>query len=160
MREVSGTTWSFQIIILFILIFAAFLTLVLNYFKAYNVKNEMLTIIEKYEGITIDSMGIINNVLRDKGYKTVGSCPTEDGIWYGTNDLNGSYEKSKKGTKYYFCFQKIVRNDNSNKDWDAGVYYNVKVFYRFNLPIIGEVATFTINGRTGTFIGADADLGD
>ena len=51
MREVSGSTWVFQIMILFILIFACFLTLVLNYNKAYRVKNNMVSIIEVHEGI-------------------------------------------------------------------------------------------------------------
>ena len=51
MREVSGSTWVFQLMIIFILIFACFLCLVINYSKAYRVKNEVLSIIEKYEGM-------------------------------------------------------------------------------------------------------------
>ena len=59
MREVSGSTWVLQIMLIFILIFACFLTLVINYSKAYRVKNEMLSIIEKYEGVTPESVNKI-----------------------------------------------------------------------------------------------------
>ena len=56
MREVTGSTWSFQIIIIFILIFACFLSMVLTYSKAYTIKNRMLTIVEKYEdNFAVDS---------------------------------------------------------------------------------------------------------
>ena len=80
MREVTGSTWVFQLIIIFILIFACFLCLVINYSKAYRVKNEVLSIIQKYEGIYSNSAGIINNYLRGESYVTTGSCP--DG-YYG-----------------------------------------------------------------------------
>ena len=63
-------------------------------------------------------------------------------------------------SKFNYCFQKIARDKANNNDWNSGVYYNVKVFYRFNLPILGEIATFTINGRTGTFVGSNTDLGE
>ncbi len=155
MREVSGTTWSFQLIILFILIFACFLSLVVNYFHAYRARNDMLTIIEKYEGITNgdknNSLKIINNVLKDNGYKTVGACTNEEGNWMGALDLEGNVEKAKEGVKYYYCFQKVSRGDGS---WNSNnTYYNIKVFYRFNLPVLGQLATFVINGRTNSFVG-------
>ena len=47
MKAVSESTWTFQMIIFFMLIFACFLTLVLSYNKAYTIKNRMLSIVEK-----------------------------------------------------------------------------------------------------------------
>ena len=66
MKTVSESTWSFQLIIFFILIFACFLTLILSYSKAYTIKNRMLTIIEKYEGVTDESAKIINSFAKQK----------------------------------------------------------------------------------------------
>lgn len=151
MREVSGTTWTFQIMILFILIFACFLTLVLNYSKAYKVKNEVLTIIEKYEGVTEGdggSLSIINNYLYERAYHNRGQCPAG---WYGARDFNGTIEESQGGGGYYYCFQEQSTGQR--------VYYNVRLFYRFNLPVIGEIATFRVNGRTDSFIGSDSRIG-
>ena len=51
MREAIGGTWLTQLIIIFMLIFVAFLALSLNYTKAFKVKNEILSIIEKRERI-------------------------------------------------------------------------------------------------------------
>lgn len=144
MREVSGTTWTFQLIIIFILIFSCFLTLVLNYSKAYAVKNRMLTTIEKYEGITSESSKVINNYLTNKGYKTIGKCPSE---WYGAVDLDGTYELAEDNKKYYYCFTES--NAKSGQ-----IYYTIVVFYRFNLPFIEELTIFQVKGKTGSFVGS------
>ena len=63
MRETIGTTWTFQLIIIFILIFACFLSLVISYSRAYAIKNEALSVIEKYEGVSTESGQILNNYL-------------------------------------------------------------------------------------------------
>lgn len=147
MREVTGSTWSFQVIISFILIFAAFLSLVIIYSKAYIIKNEALTIVEKYDGISETSLDILNNYVLAQGYKQKGSC---DVGWIGVNSIDKKdYEKieSDNNKKYYYCFKK-----NSNGDI---VYYNIRFFYKFNLPVFGDIMTFRVNGRTKTIIPAN-----
>ncbi len=144
MREVSGSTWVFQLMIIFILIFACFLTLVLSYSKAYRVKNQVLTIIEKYEGVTSTSEDIINNYLRGESYLTKGTCPEG---WYGV-DINGSgYTISNGNTSFSYCFQEGTSSSGL-------VYYDIMIFYRFYLPIFGEIMVFTVNGTTSEFIGS------
>ena len=49
MKEVYGSTWTLQLMIGFILLFVAFLTLTITYSKVFKLKNEVLSIIEKYE---------------------------------------------------------------------------------------------------------------
>lgn len=148
MREVSGSTWTFQMIILFILIFSCFLTLVLSYSKAYTIKNRMLTIIEKYEGVTDTSSDVINNFIIQHSYKTVGKCPED---WIGAIDLEGDYEKAKENRRYYYCF-------TDNKTAAGLTYYDVMVFYKFNLPVLGEIATYKINGETKDFKGSNNQI--
>ena len=143
MREVTGSTWVFQLMIIFILIFACFLCLVINYSKAYRVKNEVLSIIEKYEGISSTSAGIINNYLRGESYVTTGSCP--DG-YYGIKLDESGYEVARSGQKYSYCFRDEYTNDGM-------LYYQIIVFYRFNLPVIGDVMTFQVEGTTESFQG-------
>lgn len=156
MREVTGSTWVFQIMILFILIFACFLALVLNYSKAYRVKNEMLSIIEKYEGITTQSSKIINNYMNGQSYTTKGQCPQDEDItWYGAIDLEGNYEEAIANSKYYYCFSQVSQPSDS-KDY---LYYDIIVFYRFNLPFLGDIATFNVHGRTNSFVGSNNLIG-
>lgn len=147
MKTVSESTWSFQIIIFFILIFASFLVLVLSYNKAYTVKNRMLTVLEKYEGATGESIEIINGIMHNASYQGKGKCPID---WYGALDLEGSFEISDGVNKYYYCLEEI-KEDNK-------IYYNVKVFYKFDLPVIGNVINYTIDGETKPFIGANNRL--
>ncbi len=145
MKAVSESTWTFQMIIFFMLIFACFLTLVLSYNKAYTIKNRMLTIMEKYEGATDESIKIINGYVYEKGYSTTGKCSIN---WYGAIDLEGNVELSDGNKSYYYCFKE-------NKDEKGLIYYNIQVFYRFNLPVIGNIAIYKIDGVTKSFIGAD-----
>lgn len=144
MREVSGSTWVFQLMIIFILIFACFLTLVINYSKAYRVKNEMLSIIEEYEGITPTSNDIINNLLRGEAYLTTGTCPVD---WYGVKISDGSRQESDGKTNYSYCYTEKRTPDNR-------IYYSIIVFYKFNLPFLGELMTFRVDGTTESFIGS------
>ena len=109
MRESVGSTWIFQLAIIFILIFSAYLAITINYSKTFKVKNEVISILEKYEGLTDSSSGstsagsiaIINNYLLGSGYKETGSCPED---YYGARSLNdgsfSNFEISNPGTKY------------------------------------------------------------
>ena len=144
MKAVSESTWTFQIIIFFILIFACFLVLVLSYNKAYTIKNRTLSIIEKYEGITPTSAELLNDYISNKGYTNKGKCP--DG-WMGAINLQGDFELAKTNNTYYYCFKEESKNNK--------VYYDIKVFYKFNLPIIGDIMNYQIDGTTKTFLGAD-----
>ena len=146
MREVSGSTWVFQLMIIFILIFACFLCLVINYSKAYRVKNEVLTIIEKYEGINSTSQSIISNYLRGEAYVTTGSCPVDQN-YYGVSVSTGNFEEARVGQSYHYCFR-------PERASGGLMYYDIIVFYRFNLPIIGDIITFQVEGTTETFPGS------
>ncbi len=148
MREAFGSTWTFQLVLIFMLIFACFLTLVISYSKAYSLKNEALSIVEKYEGVTTTSLEIINNYFHENGYRTKGDCPEG---YMGAVDLEGNYSKVDSGNKYYYCFQE-------EKSEKGTIYYNIRVFFKFNLPVIGDITTFKIEGRTNPFIGNDNRL--
>lgn len=107
MRQSIGATWILQLVIVFMLIFVGFLALSINYTKAFRIKNEVLSIIEKYEGISSGEKGsiaIINNYLRHNNYQTMGTC--ESGS-YGVADLsNNTVIATSDRSKYYYCVKK------------------------------------------------------
>ena len=158
MKQSISSTWSLQVVIFFILIFAAFLTLVIQYSKAYRVKNEVLTILEKYEGLSTTSRDVIANYLANQSYNTYGSCNTDEEGWYGAIDKE-SFEKAKKGEKYLFCIKEnelcARRDKETSKCKSYKYYYNVTFFYKFHLPVLGELNTFSVAGKTKTFLGVD-----
>ena len=123
MREAIGAETIFKAIIIFTLIFAAFVAVAITYNKAYRMKNQTMFILEKYEGINDNSLRIINNYLKNNGYL--------DDITYAT--ANGS-------DKFYYCL-KPVNKDNKT-------YITIKVFFRFGLPFLDDLLTFKVTGET------------
>jgi len=118
MKSSIADVWLVGLVITFLFIFSAYITVTMNYSKAFKYKNEILTIIEKKKGITGDTgttnktsiksgvgnvkiprsaLGTINAFLSGSGYYTKGYCPTESvygvtsggkEIWYGVAELN------------------------------------------------------------------------
>ena len=151
MREQIAGTWLTQLIIIFMLIFVAFLALSLNYTKAFKVKNELLTIIEKREGLTTGSDGsiaIINNYLKANNYGVTKSC--EEGS-YGVSNLNNDTAEyvTSNAKKYFYCVSKIKSPSSNNQ---GKVYYRVNIFFYFNLPVLGDIFKFDVNGSSGDVI--------
>lgn len=150
MKAVNESTWTMQIMIFFILIFATFLILVLSYNKAYQIKNRMLSIIEKYEGVTLKSAEYINDYAYNKSYTNTGKCPVG---WIGVTNISedlasSDFELADGKKKYYYCFQESM-------DVNGMIYYDVMVFFRFNLPVIGSIANYKIEGTTKSFVGSN-----
>lgn len=141
MKSSVNTTTIFKYILLFTFLFAAFLALAITYNRVFKQKNEILSIIEKYEGVS-SSVDIINNYLSSSGYTVSGHCENGE---YGVKNLSSNYiELANSQEKYAYCLSnKIVKNDNGDK-----IYYNLRLFYKFNLPFIGDLLTFEITGET------------
>ena len=139
MREASASSTIFRLILAFTLLFAGFLSVAIVYNRAYRLKNGSLAIIEKYEGINDTSLKIINNYLKSSGYTTKGKCDSGE---FGVKNLdNEEYEKVEDANQEYcYCLSSKI----SNKQ----IFYKIKLFFKFNLPIIGDLTTFKIVGDT------------
>ena len=74
MRQTIGGTWIMQLMILFILLFVGFIILTLNYSKTVKVKNEVVSMFEKYEGLNEESIKLVNEFLLASGYAGMGEC--------------------------------------------------------------------------------------
>jgi len=161
MREAIGGTWFFQLIIIFILLFVAYLALSINYSKAFRVKNEIISFIEREEGMTDrthpDSGGIqlINSYLENAGYGTKGKCdfdPSKN--WMGSSSLDSNMntlvkiDESNENQEYFYCVNKVSTAWNPNGTKVKIAYYEVRVFFKFDLPMLGDLLTFKIEGKT------------
>ena len=162
MKQSIGSTWIFQLVIIFILLFVSFLVLTLTYSKSYKTKNELLNIIEKNEGINETSLAIMNNYLLETGYGYMHACPSSTGVdglyWYGADDLSKvKLEPAKAGKKYYYCLRKHKNlcGPSKNKMLKT-MFYELQIFFKFNFPVIQSIGTFTTNGTTSEmFISKD-----
>ena len=148
MRQTIGGTWLLQLMILFILLFVGFIVLTLNYSRTVRIKSEMIDMFEKYEGLNESSIELVNNYLVYTGYDVEGVCVSDEddetGV-YGARDLSStSLEPARRGVDYYYCVKKYRGANTTN-------YYQITIFYKFNLPIIGDTSSFTIKGSTSNF---------
>lgn len=140
MREAIGGTWLFTIVILFVMLFTGYLCLAVNYSRAYNVKNGIVDIIERQNGYNDIAKAEIDEYLQDVGYKTLGKC--DDGFTGNLNDKGYGYGES------YYCYRSInIEADSTyQNDSATGVYYQVQVFFRIDLPIFRDLFTFRVTG--------------
>ena len=138
MREAIGSETIFKAVILFTLIFAAFITVAITYNKAYKMKNEAMFILEKYEGVNDQSVSIINNFLSHNGYNTTGVCDNEE---VGVPSLDSSETKNGNNKDKYFYCMKTTSKGGKN-------FVTIKVFFKFGLPIFGDLMTFQVTGET------------
>ncbi len=184
MKQSISSVWLLGIIIVFILIFACYITITINYTASFKLKNEVLTIIQKHHGMTynkgkqvnsivrsgnkvtgeVGAFQTINLYLRGNHYTAEGSCPNDGMIWYGVYDLykdnlgaSANYEKAAKGKKYYYCFSKY--GTGSEKIKYNTIYYKVRLFYKFEIPVLTEFLSVKVEGMTDEIF-APADTGN
>lgn len=172
MRESIGSTYLFMMVFVFILLFSGYLAVTISYSITFKVKNEVTSIIERKKGVYLGgepktipsvlnthtsvyngagSLEIISMYLYGSGYKTKGTCPNYDTAhWWGVTDLGVKkgtirvspvFEHAKSGGKYSYCFK--MNNDDGTK-----IYYDLKLFYKIDLPVIGDLYTFSVDGVT------------
>jgi len=137
MRESIGGAWILGIVMTFIVLFASFLAISINYSKAFKVKNNVVDLIEKNEGMTEKTVKEIYGYLNTQGYILKGKCSPG----YTGFEMNG--EATNPNSSLY-C---VKKEDISDTALDKA-YYSVEVFFRLDLPIFGELFTFKVTGET------------
>lgn len=159
MKEVYGSTWTLQLMLGFILLFVTFLTLTISYSKVFRVKNDVLSIIEKYEGFNDTSIELVNNYIKNSGYTTTGVCipngESADNPIKGISNLNDtSADEAVPGERYSYCIEKETKSKYEGGSLTS-INYEITMFYKFNLPILGNMITFTIKGKTTDMVDKD-----
>lgn len=161
MREAIGGTWLFNLVIFFVLLFAGYMCLSINYSKAFGVKDKIINELERNGGVKVFTnskytdvaLTNISNYMKKVGYRTKGSCK---GYSYGcTLDGKCTSVNSSNTTKYAFCLSEVKANDaysyainGTPGEFIYVSYYKVKVFYQLDLPIIRTAFDFNIKGDT------------
>ncbi len=148
MRTSTGNIWLIGLVITFMLIFVSFLSLTLSYNKVFKIKNEALSFIEKYEGLKDgdkSAISLINNYLLYNNYTIMNYCEKDD---YGSKNLNSPVLEKvvNEREKYYYCVSK--KKTGTSTYLPNRAKYTIEFFYKFNLPVLGEIMVFRISGQT------------
>lgn len=161
MREAIGGTWIFQIVVFFILLFTGFMCLSINQSKAYGVKSEMLSAIERHNGMDLDdidsgdpALAEIVAALSDRSYRTTGSCPnafkdpmTGEVFSYVGFNRDGHLDSTNPA----FCIARIETSSfqpQEVSELPSMAYYKIVVFYQLDLPVFHDVFNFSLKGDT------------
>ena len=155
MREAIGGTWLFGLVITFIVFFASFLAVSINYSKAFHVKNNVVDLISKYEGNNCSARKKISEYLKTSGALVTGKCPSLEDNKSEYIGYNLAGENVGTGKDAYYCIAVDETDSNSNMNKK---FYRVIVFYKIDLPVLGNIATFKIKGETETIIYPKDDI--
>ena len=128
MKEAFGGTWIMGFVVLFIVLFSAYLAVSVNYTRAFKVKNKIVNIIEENQGFNSKTKERISEYLKESGYNTTqidsSRCTKE----------NQTYQKGG------YCISSVPANN--------GMYWKVTSFIKFEIPIMGINITIPIRGET------------
>ena len=145
MREGLGGTFNLTLLFFFILLVSSFALFATNYYRAFTVKNNIITLTEKYEANFSNSKfkDKRENLVKTMSYNIDESkinkaqldkweCPNGEGWCYKRSSKVKAYEKNN--VKYYNCV------------------YTIRTFVSTDLPIINKMflntSFFEVNGKT------------
>lgn len=145
MRNSIGGAWIFMIVLVFMAILIAYISISINYSTAYRLKSAMVTKLEQYDGLNNTSIKELEEMISANGYRQTGYCRSDDGNKY-FGVLNGHITENPT-TKQNYCIYRDKRDATGGSE--AKYYYEITVFFGFNLPVLGELYTFRVGGETG-----------
>lgn len=123
MREAIGGALLIKLVMFFIVIYVCFLAVAINYSITFRVKNQIINLIEAYEGYDL-AKSQIESYIASVGYyrASVGSVSIDDSCDNG------------------YCVQELTSA--------RGKYYRVTTYVSFDFPIIGQITNFPVSGET------------
>lgn len=154
LRNSINGAWLFGIIITFMAIFIAYISISINYSKAYEMKTKMITIIEEYDGLNPSTVEIINRIASNYGYRKTNTCEVEDGErLVGIRDEVPTINPKEPQN---ICVTRELKEATSYSE--KKYYYKLEVFFGFDLPLLGNLFTFRVSGETNAiYYPADSD---
>ncbi len=139
MREAIGNSFLFNVIIVFIFIILFILVSSLSYSKGFKAKNKIISIIEDRRIYDEDVMEEIDLALRQNGYRPKSVFRHQDCPEPEEDEVKVLLEES---VNYPYCVYQIST--------ERGIYYNVLIYTRFEIPLLSGLLEFGVAGDTRT----------
>ena len=132
MRDAIGKVFALQIILAFVLLINGYMAYSVNYTRAFRVKNQIVNIIEQYEGPYNDeAIEKINSYIDKMAYEVPGRL-TQDFL----NDYPNASEKSCQNGWCYVGHE--VKTTGGDGELN-GKYYTVVTFVNIDIPVINNL---------------------
>ena len=149
MRQSLGEWFTYNIIIIFILIVFGLLSATLSYYKAFKMNSSILYTIDKYEGYNSLSEEEIERNLTTMGYTAgSGTCPVRGG-------LKGINHTDKHFYCVYYIEDDTAHGEKNGNTENKPLYYNYSVvtYIYIDLPLLDvfKVPVYTKGERIYNF---------
>ena len=128
MKEAFGATLSFELIMVFILVFVGIMGIGMNYATSFRVKNQIVDILEKYETY-------------DKAKDYIESYVSQEKYYGGGKRPDTTSNSDCINSALNYCIKEA-------KFEDEGYYYIVTTYVVFDFPIIGRILQSPVTGQT------------
>ena len=157
MRESIAGAWLYSLILIFMVILVGFVSISINYNKAYKLKTSVVNIIEQSQGVNPAAVELIGRQLKSNGYLNGKVCRTlfKNGDKYIEIDEGVASNVKTKGTTdadskpAQVCITRTKAGINDAKtSTQLDYYYDVYMFFSFSLPVFGDLFKFTVTGST------------
>jgi len=136
MREAIGGALLIKLVMFFIVIYVCFLAIAINYSITFRVKNQIINLIESYEGYDLAKVHIDDYLSNVGYYRSVGKLTIGDGTCED---------------EYGYCHESISITNAAGDQ--IGTYYKVTTYVSFDFPIIGQISNFPVSGETRVIYG-------
>ena len=130
MRDAIGGVVAINVIIFFLFLISGYLAYSVNYTKAFRAKNEIINIIEEYEGFTSDAKTKINEKLRQQGYQIPATL---------ASDIANSGYCCNRSVGYCISATPSGTSIESGDDDYRGWVYSVVTFVNIDVPVLNKV---------------------
>ena len=169
MKEASSITVIFQIVIIFILLFTAIMALTINNSNAFAVKNSVVNVIEQSKGNIFVGENLsldVIQVLKEATYYSTGKCNNDVDKDYVGYDRDGKVVGSDE--KAAICIKEVNVSSSLEESLKKKVgeniaitgtflnakYYEIKVFFHLDLPVVNSAFNLTSKAATKIIYGA------
>lgn len=158
MKESYGAAGIFTIVVTFIVLFTIYLSVSVNYAKAFKIKNHVISIIEENNGYTDSGLNNtqsqIEKYLVAQRYTAHGKTSIPEG-WKNAGCVGQSSTLAGDCMATIFEVESSFKGSSSIKDPicddnTTRTYYKVVTYFNFVLPIINVNIPFRVSGDTGT----------
>ncbi len=136
MKEAIGSTLLFKMIFVFIVVYMGLLAIGINYAITFRHKNQIVSLLEQYEGYEAAKNHIDEYIKATKYY---GGKYRDTGREKTTLTM-GSQTPCLNDTNLGYCISKI--------DTGRGSYYKVTTIMKFDFPVIGDIFQSKVTGET------------
>ena len=149
MRDAIGQVFALQIILAFVLLINGYMAYSVNYTRAFRVKNQIVNIIEQYEGPTDEAMAKIGSYVDGMTYRVPQTLINNFRNRYASNSDDGEVS-CQDGWCYIAHNVKTTGGDGELN----GTYYSVITFVNIDIPVINNLIGLgdflSVSGETRT----------